>query len=112
MILGFMRKSLVYSSPAVLKAFRDWRQGLSDEDDPPPAIAAANMLRYEVMVKAMRRTSARATSGWMRAICCARPLRTLMSTPLLARWSPRKESRQSQAPRATRPPVRLERLGA
>lgn len=55
MILGFMRKSLVYSSPAVLKAFRDWRQGLSDEDDPPPAIAAANMLRYEVMVKAMRK---------------------------------------------------------
>lgn len=55
MILDFMRKSLVYSSPAVLKAFREWRQEISDEEDLPPAQAAANMLRYEVMVMAMRK---------------------------------------------------------
>lgn len=51
-LVDFMRKSIVYASPSTLKAFRDWRVGLPEEDS---EIAAADMLRYEIFVKAMRK---------------------------------------------------------
>lgn len=51
-LVDFMRKSIVYASPSTLKAFRDWRVGLPEADS---EIAAADMLRYEIFVKAMRK---------------------------------------------------------
>ncbi len=51
-LVDFMRKSIVYASPSTLKAFRDWRVDLPEEDS---EVTAADMLRYEVFVKAMRK---------------------------------------------------------
>lgn len=62
-ITDFMRKSLVYASPAVLNAFREWRAGLPDGGDWPPEVARANALRYEIFVKAMRKDLG--VSNWL-----------------------------------------------
>ncbi|MFL5847033.1 MAG: hypothetical protein ACJ762_20315 [Solirubrobacteraceae bacterium] len=54
-LVGFMRKSLVYASPATLKAFRVWHRGLDElERDESKPVQLANALRYEAFVMAMR----------------------------------------------------------
>jgi hypothetical protein len=63
-VTDFTRKSLVYASPAVLKAFREWRQALPDDYEAWPRHAQrANALRYEAFVKAMRKDLG--VSNWM-----------------------------------------------
>jgi hypothetical protein len=63
-ISEFMRKSLIYASPAVLKAFREWRAGLpEDEGEWPRDVLRENAVRYEVFVKAMRKDLG--VSNWM-----------------------------------------------
>ena len=58
-VLGFMRKVLVYGSPRTLKAFHEWRTFLDgmapDSDDWPLHLAHQNALKYEEFVKAMRK---------------------------------------------------------
>jgi hypothetical protein len=53
-IFEFMRKSLIYASPGVLKAFREWREQLPDGDGADD-VTREDMLRYESFVKAMRK---------------------------------------------------------
>ncbi len=58
----YARKSLIYASPAVLSAWREWRDNLPD-DDSPQHVQRANALRYEAFVKAMRKDLG--VSNWM-----------------------------------------------
>lgn len=61
-LTDYIRKSLMYASPAVLKAWREWRDNLTD-DDAPRHEQRANALRYETFVKAMRKDLG--VSNWM-----------------------------------------------
>lgn len=58
-VAEFARKGLLYASPVVLKAFRDWRDHLPSEGN----TTRADALRYERFVKAMRRDLG--VSNWM-----------------------------------------------
>jgi len=53
----FFRKALLYASPALLKAYREWMRGLPNDDSRewPREVTRANALRYEVFIKAMRK---------------------------------------------------------
>ena len=53
-VTQFMRKALIYAGPSVLSAFREWRANLHDEDS-SPAVVRASMVRFEKLVKAMRK---------------------------------------------------------
>lgn len=53
-ITQFHRKALIFASPAVITAFRKWRDGLP-EDDAPREVQRASALRFEALVKAMRK---------------------------------------------------------
>jgi hypothetical protein len=57
MIPEFFRKGLLYASPDLLKAYREWIKGLPDDDSQewPREVHRANALRYEAFVKAMRK---------------------------------------------------------
>jgi hypothetical protein len=55
LIDDFLRKSLVYASPATLKAYRAWYVQLPSEEDWPKEAFRPNSLRYEAFVKAMRK---------------------------------------------------------
>lgn len=63
-IVDFMRGALLYASPAVLGAFRAWRDQLPPEDaDWTPAETVANALSFENFVKAMRKDLG--VSNWL-----------------------------------------------
>lgn len=54
-LVGFMRKALVYASPGTLHAFRQWRAGIEQlEHEESRPVQLANALRYEAFVRAMR----------------------------------------------------------
>ncbi len=54
-ILDFMRRSLVYASPSVLRALRVWRDALPQNENWSHEQTKAMMLKYEAFVKAMRK---------------------------------------------------------
>lgn len=58
----YTRRALMYASPAVLKAWREWRDFVV-EDDAPRHLHRENALRYEAFVKAMRKDLG--VSNWM-----------------------------------------------
>jgi hypothetical protein len=62
MIRDFFRKGLIYAGPSVVSAFRLWRDNLHD-DDSPRAEVRASMLRFESLIKAMRKDLG--ISNWM-----------------------------------------------
>jgi hypothetical protein len=62
MIVGFVRKSLIYASPGTLKAFHKWRVAIPEEDAPRHEWRG-NALRYENFIKAMRKDLG--ISNWM-----------------------------------------------
>jgi hypothetical protein len=55
-VMGTRRiESLVYASPATLKAYRTWFTKLPAEEQWPEGAFRPNSLRYEAFVKAMRK---------------------------------------------------------
>jgi hypothetical protein len=55
LVEDFMQKSLMYSSPATLKAYRTWHTQLPEEEEWPREAFRPNSLRYEAFVKPMRK---------------------------------------------------------
>ncbi len=62
MIAEFLRKAVVYAGPGVISAFRDWRDNLPGEAG-SRADDRASMLRFEGVIKAMRKDVG--ISNWM-----------------------------------------------
>lgn len=55
LVKDFLEKSLMYASPATLKAYRVWHTQLPGEEEWPREAFRPNSLRYEAFVKAMRK---------------------------------------------------------
>jgi hypothetical protein len=62
MIIGFVRKSLLYAGPGTLKAFHQWKIAIPEQDAPRHEWRA-NAMRYEAFIKAMRKDLG--VSNWM-----------------------------------------------
>jgi hypothetical protein len=62
MIAECLRKAVIYAGPAVIATFREWRDNLHD-DGATPAEVRGSMLRFESLVKGMRRDLG--ISNWM-----------------------------------------------
>lgn len=55
LVKDFMERSLVYASPATIKAYLTWFTQLPSDEEWPKEAFRPNSLRYEAFVKAMRK---------------------------------------------------------
>jgi hypothetical protein len=63
MVTEFVRKAIIYAGPALIAAFREWKVNIPEADDPPRAEVRANLIRFEKLIKAMRKDLG--MSNWM-----------------------------------------------